>query len=148
MSVPSPSSSASGSSVSPSSSSSRRGFVSKSVAFALGTTTASLASTNSLSNNNISTGGVANAVGPIKIDILNPTYTAAPCPKDKPIPGEKAMKGMRGLCVQVKGELAENSPKALDKAGIYGYVNDGESAESVLANNPDSGTDAGQFAMI
>ena len=36
----------------------------------------------------------------------------------------------------------------LDKVGVYGYVNDAESAESVLANNPDSGTDAGQFAMI
>jgi hypothetical protein len=56
-------------------------------------------------------GGVANAVGPIKIGIINPTYTASPCPKDKPIPGEKAMKGMRGLCVRVKAELAENSPK-------------------------------------
>lgn len=31
---------------------------------------------------------------------------------------------------------------------MYGYVNDAVSAESVLANNPDSGTDAGQFAMI
>lgn len=131
-----PLSSASDSIATPSASS-RRGFVSKSIAFALGTTTASLAGS-----------GAANAVGPIKIDIKNPTYTAAPCPRDKPIPGEKAMKGMRGLCVQVKAELAELSPKELDKVGVYGYVNDGESAESVLANNPDSGTDAGQFAMI
>ena len=92
------------------STSSRRGFVSKSIAFTLGTSTASLGRTNSVSDN-FSTGGVANAIGPIKIDLINPTYTAAPCPKDKPIPGEKAMKGMRGLCVQVKAELAENSPK-------------------------------------
>lgn len=132
-----------------SSNSSRRGFVSKSVAFALGTTTASFANINSLNNNNnLSTGGVANAVGPVKIDIVNPVYSAAPCPKDKPIPGEKAMKGMRGLCVQVKAELAENSPKDLDKVGVYGYVEDAVTTESVLANNPDSGTDAGQFAMI
>lgn len=55
---------------------------------------------------------------------------------------------MRGLCVQVKGELAENSPKELDKVGVYGYVADGVTTESVLANNPDAGTDAGQFAMI
>ena len=55
---------------------------------------------------------------------------------------------MRGLCVQVKAELAENSPKPLDKVGVYGYVNDALTSESVLANNPDSGTDAGQFAMI
>merc|ERR1719296_324506 len=146
MTAPSPSSSFDSIS-SPSSSSSRRGFVSKSVAFALGTTTASIASTSSVSNT-IFTGGVANAIGPIKIDIVNPTYQAAPCPKDKPIPGEKAMKGMRGLCVQVKAELAENSPKDLDKVGVYGYVTDAVTAESVLANNPDSGTDAGQFAMI
>lgn len=99
-------------------------------------------------NSNLSTGGVANAVGPIKIDIINPTYTAAPCPKDKPIPGEKAMKGMRGLCVQVKAELAENSPKDLDKVGVYGFVNDGVTSDGVLANNPDGSTDAGQFTMI
>eukprot|EP00578_Thalassiosira_sp_NH16_P013343 CAMPEP_0181105022 /NCGR_PEP_ID=MMETSP1071-20121207/15743_1 /TAXON_ID=35127 /ORGANISM="Thalassiosira sp., Strain NH16" /LENGTH=267 /DNA_ID=CAMNT_0023188267 /DNA_START=92 /DNA_END=895 /DNA_ORIENTATION=+ len=146
MTAPSPSSSFDSIS-SPSSSSSRRGFVSKSVAFALGTTTVSIASTSSVSNT-ASMGGVANAVGPIKIDIVNPTYQAAPCPKDRPIPGEKAMKGMRGLCVTVKAELAENSPKELDKVGVYGYVDDSISAESVLANNPDSGTDAGQFAMI
>jgi hypothetical protein len=36
----------------------------------------------------------------------------------------------------------------LDKAGVYGYVIDGLTSESVLANNPDAGTDAGQFAMI
>lgn len=99
MSVPPPP----GAAVSPPSTSSRRGFVSKSVAFALGTATAAnLAGTNSMA---------AHAVGPVKIDIKNPTYTAAPCPKNKPIPGEKAMKGMRGLCVQVKAELAENSSK-------------------------------------
>ena len=32
--------------------------------------------------------------------------------------------------------------------GIYGYVNDADTGESVLANNPDGGTDAGQFAII
>jgi hypothetical protein len=78
--------------------------VSTGVSFVLGGTTA-----NALANGIHD--GVANAVGPIKIGIINPTYTASPCPKDKPIPGEKAMKGMRGLCVRVKAELAENSPK-------------------------------------
>lgn len=143
MTTPSPSNSAGISS----SSATRRGFVSKSIAFGLGTATASLVGTNS-PNANLSTGGVANAVGPVKIEIKNPTFTAAPCPKDKPIPGEKAMKGMRGLCVQVKGELAENSPKELDKVGVYGYVEDALTEASVLANNPDSGSDAGQFSMI
>ena len=86
-------------------SSSRRGFVSQSVAFALGTATASSLASNA------NVGGVANAVGPVKINIVDPVYFAAPCPPDKPIPGEKAMKGMRGLCVQVKAKLEENSPK-------------------------------------
>ena len=36
----------------------------------------------------------------------------------------------------------------LEKVGVYGYVNDADTGESVLANNPDGGTDAGQFAMI
>merc|ERR1719343_1344278 len=105
------------------STSSRRGFVSKSIAFALGTSTASLGRTNSVSDN-FSTGGVANAIGPIKIDLINPTYTAAPCPKDKPIPGEKAMKGMRGLCVTVDVDLEELPDRELDKIGVYGYVTD------------------------
>ena len=29
----------------------------------------------------------ASAVGPTKINLLNPTYSAVTCPKDKPIPG-------------------------------------------------------------
>jgi len=90
----------------------------------------------------------ANAIGPVKINLLNPTYTAIPCPKDKPIPGEKAMKGMRGLCVTVNVDLEESPTTALSQVGVYGYITDKGTAESVLANNPDGGTDAGQFAMI
>jgi len=91
---------------------------------------------------------VANAIGPVKINLLNPTYTAIPCPKDKPIPGEKAMKGMRGLCVTVNVDLEESPAVPLSQVGVYGYITDKGTAESVLANNPDGGTDAGQFAMI
>jgi hypothetical protein len=90
----------------------------------------------------------AQAIGPVKVNLLNPRYKASPCPPDKPIPGEKAMKGMRGLCVNVEVDL-ENSPeRALDKAGIYGFVTDQATGESVLANNPDLSTDAGQFAIV
>ena len=90
----------------------------------------------------------ANAIGPIKINLMNPTYTAIPCPKDRPIPGEKAMKGMRGLCVTVDVDLEDLPEKDLDKIGVYGYITDKGTGESVLANNPDGGTDAGQFAII
>ena len=39
-------------------------------------------------------------------------------------------------------------PKDLEKVGVYGFVSYGESGESVLANNPDMSTDAGQFALV
>ena len=90
----------------------------------------------------------AEAVGPVKINLLNPTYSAVLCPKDKPIPGEKAMKGMKGLCVTVDVDLEDSPEKPLEKVGVYGYVSDKGTQESVLANNPDMSTDAGQFAMI
>lgn len=88
------------------------------------------------------------AIGPVRLDLENPVYFAVPCPPSKPIPGEKAMKGLRGLCVTVKADLKEQAPKDLEKVGVYGFIKDGESGDSVLANNPDLNSDAGQFAMI
>lgn len=121
--------------------SSRRTFVAKTASIiTLGTITAS--------NLTPQLGGEANAVGPVKLILENPVYSAKPCPKDKPIPGQKAMLGMRGLCVTVKADLQSPSPKDLEKVGVYGFVIDAVSGESVLANNPDLSTDAGQFAMI
>jgi hypothetical protein len=90
----------------------------------------------------------ANAIGPVKIGLTPTSYTALPCPKNRPIPGQKAMAGMRGLCVTVEASLDEAPPKDLNKVGVYGFVTDGETGDSVLANNPDLSTDAGQFAMI
>lgn len=90
----------------------------------------------------------ANAIGPVKLLLNVKSYSARICPPDRPIPGEKAMKGMKGLCVTVQAELADASPKDLSKIGVYGFVQDGITGDGVLANNPDGGTDAGQFAMI
>ena len=75
----------------------RRSFLGQSVALSLGALTAPRLAP--------STGGSAEAVGPVKISLKNPQYSAAPCPPSRPIPGEKAMKGMRGLCVTVKADL-------------------------------------------
>ena len=83
--------------------SNRRKFLSQSAAVALATLTA-----NKLTPQ---VGGEAEAVGPVKIPLKNPKYFATICPKDKPIPGEKAMKGMKGLCVTVTADLSERSPK-------------------------------------
>ena len=90
----------------------------------------------------------ADAVGPVKITLKPTSYSAQPCPPSKPIPGQQAMKGMRGLCVTVQADLLEASPKDLEKVGVYGFVTDGVTGDSVLANNPDLSTDAGQFSMI
>ena len=90
----------------------------------------------------------ANAIGPVKVPLVPTGYKAEPCPPNKPIPGEKAMKGMRGLCVTVEADIPEPSPKDLEKVGVYGFITDGETGDSVLANNPDLSTDAGQFSMI
>jgi hypothetical protein len=90
----------------------------------------------------------AQAIGPIKVDLKAVSYSAKACPPSKPIPGQQAMRGMRGLCVTVDAELLETTPKVLEKVGVYGFITDADSGDSVLANNPDLSTDAGQFAMI
>lgn len=82
----------------------------------------------------------ASAIGPVKIDLTNPVYSAVPCPRDKPIPGEKAMKGknfsvshdmddnnilltfylplgLKGLCVTVDVDLGSSPEKPLEKIG-------------------------------
>lgn len=90
----------------------------------------------------------AQAIGPVRLSLTPTSYIAKTCPPNKPIPGEKAMKGMRGLCVTVQATLDDPSPKDLDKVGVYGFITDGDTGDSVLANNPDLSTDAGQFAIV
>lgn len=90
----------------------------------------------------------AHAIGPVRVSLTPTSYVAKMCPPNKPIPGEKAMKGMRGLCVTVQAVLDDPVPKNLDKVGVYGFITDGETGDSVLANNPDLSTDAGQFAIV
>mmetsp|Transcript_8930 Transcript_8930/g.19661 ORF Transcript_8930/g.19661 Transcript_8930/m.19661 type:complete len:147 (+) Transcript_8930:513-953(+) len=55
---------------------------------------------------------------------------------------------MRGLCVTVRASLKEPPAQPLTAIGVYGFITDGISSESVLANNPDLNTDAGQFTII
>jgi hypothetical protein len=121
---------------------SRRSFLNSVVAAAAGVSSAVVVS------GTMHSPPVAHAVGPIKIGLEPTSYKAVLCPPDRPIPGEKAMVGMRGLCVTVEADLLSTSPKDLEKVGVYGRVTDGDSGDSVLANNPDGASDAGQFAMI
>jgi hypothetical protein len=87
-------------------------------------------------------------VGPVKVPLSVLSYSAVVCPAEKPIPGEKAMKGMLGMCVTVKASVDAPPSKPLSKVGVYGFVTDAVTSESVLANNPDLSTDAGQFTII
>ena len=54
----------------------------------------------------------------------------------------------QGLCVTVEVDLEESPDKDLELVGVYGFVTDKGSGESVLANNPDLSTDAGMFAFV
>lgn len=54
----------------------------------------------------------AEAIGPVKLKLKVNSYSAKICPPDRPIPGEKAMKGMKGLCVTVNADVQDVSPKA------------------------------------
>ncbi|GAX22596.1 hypothetical protein FisN_14Hh229 [Fistulifera solaris] len=90
----------------------------------------------------------AQAIGPVRISLTPTSYIARTCPPNKPIPGQKAMQGMRGLCVTVQATLNDPVPKELEKVGVYGFITDGDTGDSVLANNPDLSTDAGQFAIV
>lgn len=96
-----------------------------------------VATTGALATGTLTGSSPAQAVGPIKLTLEPVKYQAAPCPPSKPIPGEKAMFGMRGLCVTVEANLLEGSPKDLEKVGVYGFVVDENTGNSVLANNPD-----------
>lgn len=73
------------------------------------------------------------------------------CNGRKPImPGQKAAEGLYPVCVEVGADIvnvADKSKLAKDVA-VYGFVKDDEAGNSVLPNNPDFNTDAGQYAMI
>jgi hypothetical protein len=61
----------------------------------------------------------ASAIGPIFcINLKNPTYTAVPCPKDKPIPHQMAIRDLKGMCITVNADLAKLAPKDLEKIGL------------------------------
>jgi len=134
-----------GSSSTPESSeTSRRTFFSSFLA----TNAALAAAAGAVSGGSLSPPPSANAIGPVKVPLTPTGYVAAPCPKSKPMPGQMAMRGMRALCVTVDATIDEPSPKPLDKVGVYGIITDKGTGDSVLANNPDLSTDAGQFAMV
>ena len=51
------------------------------------------------------------------------------------------------ICYAFKQKQMAKRPE-LTKVGVYGFITDKVTGESVLANNPDLSTDAGQFTII
>lgn len=89
----------------------------------------------------------AAAFGPIKMELTDPEYASMVCPPKTQVPGEKAGAGLKPVCVQVTVTANNPTPKEVVDAAVFGFVLD-EEATSVVANNPDGASDAGQFAII
>ncbi|CAM9815824.1 unnamed protein product [Ectocarpus fasciculatus] len=111
--------------------------VGKSVAAAVGVTTLVSASVPD----------EAAAFGPIKMELTEPEYASVVCPPKTQVPGEKAGAGLKPVCVKVTVTANNPSPKEVVDAAVFGFVFD-EDSTSVVANNPDGASDAGQFAII
>eukprot|EP01031_Cornospumella_fuschlensis_P042863 gene42863-52375_t len=71
------------------------------------------------------------------------------CNGQKPImPGQKAAEGLFPVCIEVEANTNNPTKKALSDVSVYGFVKEEAAGNSVLPNNPDFKSDAGQYAMI
>mmetsp|Transcript_9212 Transcript_9212/g.12195 ORF Transcript_9212/g.12195 Transcript_9212/m.12195 type:complete len:226 (+) Transcript_9212:300-977(+) len=86
------------------------------------------------------------AIGPVKFPLENVEYKAVDCAGRK-LPGSKAVAGLKAICVEITAETTSKEKKPVIDASVFGFVKD-EFGNSVVANNPDASTDAGQFAII
>lgn len=93
----------------------------------------------------------AEAFGPINMEVNVKDYKQVElCNGQKPImPGQKAMEGLFPVCLEVTADIKNpKADKTLKDVSVYGFVKEATAGNSVLPNNPDFSTDAGQYAMI
>ena len=91
------------------------------------------------------------ALGPVNMKMNVKGYKAVElCNGQKPImPGQKAMEGLFPVCLEVEADISNPDAKqTLKDVSVYGFVKEDAAGNSVLPNNPDFSTDAGQYAMI
>ncbi|KAJ1397905.1 hypothetical protein B484DRAFT_339776 [Ochromonadaceae sp. CCMP2298] len=90
------------------------------------------------------------AYGPTEIALKITGYKAVDlCDGRKPImPGQKAMEGLFPVCVEVEADVNNPKDQLLKDVSVYGFIKDDAFGNSVLPNNPDFKSDAGQYAMI
>lgn len=89
--------------------------------------------------------------GPINMDLQITDYHQVDlCNGKKPVlPGQKAVEGLFPVCIEVEADIINpEKSKSLTDVSVYGYVKEDAAGNSVLANNPDFRSDAGQYAMI
>jgi len=93
----------------------------------------------------------AQAFGPVQIPLKIVSYKEVSplCNGQKTtMPGQKAMEGLYPSCIEVEASVVNPSPDTLKDVSVYGFVKENLAGNSVLPNNPDFKSDAGQYAMI
>lgn len=91
------------------------------------------------------------AFGPINMELKVTSYKPVElCNGKKPImPGQKAAEGLFPVCVEVEADVTNpEQSKTLTDVAVYGFVREDNAGNSVLPNNPDFRSDAGQYAII
>lgn len=93
---------------------------------------------------------VSHALGPRDMDLSIIDYKRVElCDGRKPImPGQKAADGLFPACIEVTAKINNPSSETFKDVSVYGFVKDNDAGNSVLPNNPDFRSDAGQYAMI
>jgi hypothetical protein len=64
------------------------------------------------------------------------------------MPGQKAAEGLFPVCIEVEAKLSNPKKDTFKDVAVYGFVKENTAGNSVLPNNPDFRSDAGQYAMI
>ena len=98
----------------------------------------------------------AEAIGPVNLDLENLKYSEVECPPDLAAGriggafGGTAAKNVNQACVKVTATVQNSGrgAKKLSQVAVFGFVVDPVLGASVIANNPDMRSDAGQFAQI
>jgi len=90
------------------------------------------------------------AYGPQDVDLKIIGYKQVElCDGKKPImPGQKAAEGLFPVCIEVDADVNNPGKNELKDVSVYGFIKENGAGNSVLVNNPDFRSDAGQYAMI
>jgi len=96
----------------------------------------------------------AEAVGPVNMDLDIIGYEEVACPPELAAGriggslGAAASKGVKQRCVKVTAKTVNPKKETITDAAVFGRVFNVEDNNSVVANNQDGRTDAGQITMI